>query len=338
VALLGKEFTENPKTFQELRLANLAARMRALPEKYYQRSTTREVLPAKYYQQERPLSGEAKRFETERTRRFRAEGLSEGDEGTIRNVEQFGCSVIQVKPSKAGAGWSYTVGVYDTSGKPEVIAVGLREKTALVLLNDAANRLRAGTDLTKGRHREMVGEVECEFRPVDSKWIKHLMGWALWYYDHAEFPVLQAVYPDLENRFPGENGFDPAFAQPLMQPGAPLTEVEDDFWASADPKSSLFDWKFADPPHTRVFLSQSVHEGREAVTYVSHDESDGAWQFLGDSMSNGGGPVISCFHHPVDNDPSLSELADLPSGWWAERAEPGKPWVRSKHEKSEIDD
>jgi hypothetical protein len=50
VALLGKEFTENPKTFQELRLANLAARMRALPEKYYQRSTTREVLPEKYYQ------------------------------------------------------------------------------------------------------------------------------------------------------------------------------------------------------------------------------------------------------------------------------------------------
>jgi Domain of unknown function (DUF4262) len=296
------------------------------------------ALPEKYYQQEQPLSGETKRFETKRTRRFRAEGLSEADEGTIRNVEQFGCSVIQVKPSKAGAGWSYTVGVYDTSGKPEVIAVGLREKTALVLLNEAANRLRAGTDLTKGRHREMVGEVECEFRPVDSKWIKHLMGWALWYYDHAEFPVLQAVYPDLENRFPGESGFDPTFAQPLMQPDAPLTEVEDDFWASADPKSSLFDWKFADPPHTRVFLSQSVHEGREAVTYVSHDESDGAWQFLGDSMSNGGGPVISCFHHPIDNDPSLSELADLPSGWWAERAEPGEPWVRSKHEKSEIDD
>jgi hypothetical protein len=31
-------------------------------------------------------------------------------------------------------------------------------------------------------------------------------------------------------------------------------------------------------------------------------------------MSDGGGPVVSCFHHPVDNDPSLSELADLPLG------------------------
>jgi len=35
---------------------------------------------------------------------------------------------------------------------------------------------------------------------------------------------------------------------------------------------------------------------------------------LGNSMSDGGGPVISCFHHPIDRDPSLAELADLPLG------------------------
>jgi len=229
-------------------------------------------------------------YETERTRKFRAGLLSEADSGTISNVEQFGCSVIQVEASAAGPGWSYTVGVYDTSGKPEIITVGLQERTALVLLNKAAKHLREGADLTQGRHRDMVGEVGCEFRPVDSKWVKHLMGCALWYYDWAEFPVLQAVYPDLENRLPEEDGFDSAFAQPVMQPGAPMTDVEDDFWASADPKSSLFDWKFPDPPHTRVFLSETVHQGTEPVTYVSHDEEDGAWQFLGDSMSDGGGP------------------------------------------------
>lgn len=284
------------------------------------------------------MSGTTKEFETERTRRFRAKGLSEADERTIGNIEQFGCSVVQVKSTQAGAGWSYTVGVHDTAGKPDIITVGLREKTALVLLNEAAKRLRAGTDLTQGRHREMIGEVECEFRPVDPKWIKHLMGWTLWYYDHEEFPVLQAIYPDLENRFPEENGFDSAFAQPLMQAGSVMTATEDDFWASADPKSSLFDWKFADPPHTRVFLSKKVHDGSEPVTYVSHNEEDGAWQFLGDSMSGGDDPVISCFHHPIDNDSSLEELADLPLGWWAERAKPGEPWVRSKAEEADGED
>lgn len=49
-------------------------------------------------------------------------------------------------------------------------------------------------------------------------------------------------------------------------------------------------------------------------------------------MSGGQLPVISCFHHPIDKDPSLAELADLPLGWWAERLAPGHPWIRNKHE------
>jgi hypothetical protein len=239
--------------------------------------------------------------------------------------------VVSVKRTNSGPGWSYTIGVFDTSGKPEIITIGLQPETAHFALNEAAKLLRTGADLTKGRHRDVVGEVECEFRPVDPKWIRHLMGWAVWYYEGSDFPVLQAVYPDLENRFPEDEGFDTALEQPLMQPTAPMTRAENDFWASADPKSSLFNWKFTEPPHTQAFLSETVHNGTEHVTYVSHDAEDGAWQFLGDSMSDGGGPVLSCLHHPIDRDPTLAELADLPLGWYAERGKVGKPWVRRKH-------
>lgn len=216
------------------------------------------------------MSEPTRRFATERTRRFREGKLNERDERTISNVETFGCEVVQVKRSSAGPGWSYTLGVYDTCGQPEVVTVGLREETAQFLLNEAAGRLRSGVDLSAGRHRDMVGEVECEFRPVDPKWVRHLMGWAIWYYDRGEFPVLQAVYPDRENRFPEESGFDKTFQQPLLQPDATQTNVEGDFWASADPSSSLFDWKFPDTPHTMVFVSQPVQTGPEPITYVSH--------------------------------------------------------------------
>jgi hypothetical protein len=271
------------------------------------------------------------KFQTARTRKFRATALSKEDERTISHVEEFGCSVVSVKRTKHGFGWSYTVGVFDTCGKPEIITVGLLPDTAHFALNEAAKMLRTGVDLTTGRHRDLVGQVDCEFRPVDPKWVEHLMGWALWYYDGDDFPVLQAVYPDLQNRFPEDDEFDKSFEQPLMQPDAPMTTVENDFWASADPKSSLFNWKFPDDPHMRVFLSETVHKGTEPVTYVSHDSEDGAWQFLGDSMSDGGGPVISCFHHPIDRDPTLAELADLPVGWYAERDRLGEPWTRKKH-------
>ena len=85
----------------------------------------------------------------------------------------------------------------------------------------------------------------------------------------------------------------------------------------------------------RVFLSESVHKVTEPVTYVSHDAEDGAWQFLGDSMSDGGGPVTSCFHHPIDCDPSLAELSDLPLGWYAGRGRVGEPWTRKKHSRDD---
>jgi hypothetical protein len=277
------------------------------------------------------MSSHMKNFETPRTRKFRASQLSQEEERTIGHIEGFGCSVVNVTGTKYGHGWSYTVGVFDTCGKPEIITVGLPPETAHFALNEAAKLLRNDIDLTKGRHRDVVGEVECEFRSVDRKWIAQLMGWASWYYDGTDIPALQAIYPDLENRFPEEDGFDRAFEQPLLQPDTPMTAVETDFWASTDPASSLFDWKFSDPPHTRVFLSETVHKGTEPVTYVSHDIEDGAWQFLGDSMSDGGGPVISCFHHPIDRDRSLVELADLPLGWYAERAKVGEQWIRRKH-------
>jgi len=272
-----------------------------------------------------------KNFETARTRKFRAGELCEQDERTISHIEEFGCSVISVKGTNHGSGWSYTIGVFDTSNRPEIITVGLLPETARSALNRAAKLLRNGIDLSRGRHHDLIGEVDCEFRPVDPKWIRQLMGWAVWYYEGVDFPLLQAVYPDLENRFPEDAGFNQAFEQPLMQPNAPMGRAENDFWASTDPASCLYNWKFPDSPHAHAFLSKTVNEGMEPVTYVSHDAEDGAWQFLGDSMADESRPVVVCLHHPIDRDRSLAELADLPVGWYAERRKVGEAWIRRKH-------
>jgi Domain of unknown function (DUF4262) len=115
-------------------------------------------------------------FQTAKTQKFRATSLCQEDDRTISHIEEFGCSVVNVAQTNHGLGWSYTIGIFDTSGKPEVITVGLPPETAHFALNESAKMLRAGVDLTKGRHRDLIGEVECEFRPVDLKWIKHL--WA----------------------------------------------------------------------------------------------------------------------------------------------------------------
>ena len=112
---------------------------------------------------------ETRKFRTDCTSRFRATDLGEQDARTIANIEKSGCEVIHVKGDTAGPGWSYTIGINDTGGAAEIIQVGLKEKTAHFFLNEAATELRSGVNLRVGRHRLMIGDVECEFRPTDSQ-------------------------------------------------------------------------------------------------------------------------------------------------------------------------
>jgi hypothetical protein len=272
------------------------------------------------------------KFATERTRALKASGeLEPQDAKIVDDIERFGCSIVIIGAAKPRRGWAFTLGVTDTCGAPELIVAGLKDETASRMLNAAVDLQRRGIDLSVGRYRELVGEVECEFRPVDRKWLRELMGWAVWYNDGDSFPVLQAVYPDLDNRFPEDEGFNDYFRQPRLQPGSPMGALEEEFWSGSASESGDAEWRFPDPPSRLAFLSKTVSRGEEQVTFVSHDRDDGAWQFLGDSMSDGGGPVLVCLHHPIDADPTLQELADLPVGWVAERAAVGEPWVRSEH-------
>ena len=276
------------------------------------------------------------KYKTARLSHWRTIDHKESFERTLANIEQYGWDAMLV----TGESWSrfaYTVGAYDALGVPELIVVGLTEKTAHIALQLAIAALQSGVDLTKGTHPNIVGEIGIEARPVSREWYEHVIYRTNWYYSGDEVPVLQIVYPDLDGHFQWEDGFNDYFLQPLLSPGTSQGHREKDFWAHNDSNSALFNWKFDDPPHTRVYLSETVQKKEEAVTYVSHDTSDGAWQFLGDKMADGGGPVISCFHHPIDDDRSLEQLHDLPIGWYAVRDKAGKPWTRFQKEQDDND-
>lgn len=96
-----------------------------------------------------------------------------------------------------------------------------------------------------------------------------------------------------------------------------------------DPKSEPHNWKFHEARDARAYISNAVKTKAEVITFACHERRDGAWQFLGDTMAESGAVAV-CLHHPIDDDPSLAELADLPRGWYAEREKPGAPWVKGE--------
>jgi hypothetical protein len=257
---------------------------------------------------------------------LRTKALSPSFVSALDDIAEFGWQAMLIKGSNSDR-FAYSVGIYDMFGFPELIVVGLPEETAHSAMQYALEAMQNGVDLTVGRHREIVGDVEVMFRPVDDRWKGHVMCRADWFYSGEPFPALQLIYPDIENRFQDEEGFNEYFRQPMLASEIHEGTREREFWDINDLSETEARWKFSDTRDTIAFLSGPVQRKEEAVTYVSHDHN-GDWQFLGDSMSNDEKPVLVCLHHPIDDDSSLEALHDLPVGWWAERSSLTGAWER----------
>ena len=79
-----------------------------------------------------------------------------------------------------------------------------------------------------------------------------------------------------------------------------------------------------------MFTNVRILDGEDWVHVVTHDEEDGAWQFLPSrgqaSMEEA---AVVGLKRMVEIDPRINELADLPLGWHAWRGNKNDPWTRS---------
>ena len=169
---------------------------------------------------------------TERTKMWRMRELSPFFLKTIDDVEESGCRVVSVAAKNPALSWTYTVSIYDTCCKPELVTVGLPSEVAYFAFNEAVRRMQRGIDLTKGRHDDIIGDVDVEFHPAAPSWVHHIMLNTSWFYEEVDVPVLQLIFPDFENRFPDQPGFDIKFAQPLLSQDIKFGSLEYEFWKS----------------------------------------------------------------------------------------------------------
>ena len=90
-------------------------------------------------------------------------------------------------------------------------------------------------------------------------------------------------------------------------------------------------WPFDQPPNAAAITVRSILEG-DPILCVVHDEDDHGWQFLdGREVDIAEGRVIG-MAEALRLDPSLREVADLPTGWLAQRERRGDPWIREPQE------
>jgi hypothetical protein len=148
--------------------------------------------------------------------------LDQEDRRTAETIRRFGVSIEYVSGDARSreTSFAYTIGLFGV-GHPEVLVLGLDPRTAALLLNDVAGRVRTGGDLSVGELLEFDGwshrvTVERVPNPGDIAFAANR------FYqrpDAFSVELLQLTYDDRDGRFPWEDGYARAeWIQP--RPGA----------------------------------------------------------------------------------------------------------------------
>jgi hypothetical protein len=233
-----------------------------------------------------------------------------------------------------GRGWSvrmaaeeayafaYTVGLWHSFGSPEVAIFGRAVDDMVRWLGVIGAQARAGRVVVPDQQPDdVLGDLLVFPRPALASWHRHLFAEGLRFYRGQPVPVVQLTWGDSQGRPPWAEGCEDScrLGQPRL-----WDRLDRSFtWRSA---ASQACWPFPDSPDALVLASERVAYGRAPVTEVVHDE-DGEWQFL-DGPAEEGSLALVHLAHIVEGRPELTCLNDLPPGWEATRAEPGR-WDRA---------
>lgn len=222
-----------------------------------------------------------------------------------------GCHIVLVEANDYLPAFAYSIGLFQTYQHPEIICFGLAPEVLKKLITDAHQLIKQGKKLIPGYlFPDFLKGYQTQTLKVNPAYYPDYFGLAQQFYNNRNFPALQLVWPDKQNKFPWETGFntDLKFLQPLLDRNT--------------------DFKFLEERDVRAFTTKQVLEG-QPISYVFHNE-EGDWQFMSDSKPNVKDARIVCLEDITKLDPSVNSLYFLPYGWTAWRNSPAEAWKTAK--------
>jgi hypothetical protein len=141
------------------------------------------------------------------------------DQRILDDVAQYGWHVIKVIELADSPGWAYSIGLYRTFNHPEIVVFGLNADLMHSIINFIGNDVRSGKRFEEDKHYpDLIEAYSCTFKPVSVIWHYPFLGYADWFYNGPDYPVLQCIWPDKKSLYPWVACFNPdwAYAQPLL--------------------------------------------------------------------------------------------------------------------------
>ena len=135
--------------------------------------------------------------------------LDAAERNFVDSIREHGWFATHVMGEGEHLAFSYTTGFTSSLRKPEVLLHSLRQDLAHQVLWDVFRDLQAGKILPLGRPIEdILGNHRACFFQVSPRHYPDHLGWNRWFYGGDGFECLQLVWPDRDDVFPWEAGFD----------------------------------------------------------------------------------------------------------------------------------
>jgi hypothetical protein len=126
------------------------------------------------------------------------------DKRVIDNISKYGCHVLSIfDPEEKQPNFSYSIGIQETTGAPEVIVVGIRSEMGHSMVMEYHAQVKKGVHFQRGVLYEgflngfsiyvetVKPKISCEYTFGCSR-----------YYQDKKYSVVQLVYPTITGVWP----------------------------------------------------------------------------------------------------------------------------------------
>ena len=229
------------------------------------------------------------------------------DAGIVQTVRDHGWCSLRVVGT---LDFAYTVGLWHTFRRPEIVMVGLQGENMQHWLNDCVHLGRdQGWPEPLVPFPGVLGGFETQLRPVHESWNDSLFGTIHRFY-RTFMPVQQLVWPDRNGTWPWEPDATPSSRTRQAFAWLPVSEHPEGGWKLVGEMAPGF--PFPVGPDAWVLTTRSVLEGTRPVVSVSNDGN--SYDVLDDRGYTANDIVLAFLGELVRRVPAVGECAELPDG------------------------
>lgn len=123
--------------------------------------------------------------------------MSNPEDKVAKNIAEYGCHVIHVFEEGEFTRFTYSIGIQECTGQPELIVTGLKRELAHWIVNEYNGRIRNGEEFEVGKKYDgFLGNFDVFFMPVEEEHYDEYFGQSQRHYKGNNFSVLQLVFPN----------------------------------------------------------------------------------------------------------------------------------------------